>query len=356
MAPVPDDAWKDEPGVEDFLTARRKSASEHSVGSYATHLVMARQRSPKLLLDLSVREASKLAAALKEELRSADTLGRTMGLFYRFHGRKDLAEAVRIRTPKKRLSPGAILVPSDVNALLQAADTLRDRALVAILWESAARIHEVLALDWGDLSEVHSPENGGRVFVKAWFKKAKVAGEERSCLLVEAAPHLLRWRDGYPVARGADSPVFITAEHAHFGDRLGYAGARHILKDLGPKAGLKKAVRPHLFRHSAITHLLRAGWTEAKVKQAVGLSPGSRQLSTYAHLVDEDVDRARLEMHGLQAPERAEEVSLADPGDEDLPGMPAEDGFAAQVRALEDRIDRAVEAKLRELLKERDAG
>ncbi len=68
------------------------------------------------------------------------------------------ADAFKIRDRIERLHPSSILTPEDINKLLLASDNLRDKALVSILWESGSRIHEILAIDLGDITKTPSPE------------------------------------------------------------------------------------------------------------------------------------------------------------------------------------------------------
>jgi hypothetical protein len=64
------------------------------------------------------------------------------------------------------------------------------------------------------------------------------------------------------------------------------------------KAGIKKRIYPHLFRHSRATHLAQ-DFTEQELKVIFGWSGGSRMPATYVHLSGGDIDRKILEKHGI---------------------------------------------------------
>jgi predicted Zn-ribbon and HTH transcriptional regulator len=70
------------------------------------------------------------------------------------------------------------------------------------------------------------------------------------------------------------------------------------LKRIAEKAGIKKRIHPHLFRHSRSTHLAKH-LTEAQMKQYLGWVQGSDMAAIYVHLSGRDVDNALLRMHGI---------------------------------------------------------
>lgn len=65
------------------------------------------------------------------------------------------------------------------------------------------------------------------------------------------------------------------------------------------KAGIKKRVHPHLFRHSRAT-LLAKRLTEAQMKSYLGWTRSSKMAGIYVHLSGKDTDVAILEMNGIK--------------------------------------------------------
>lgn len=330
------DVGRAEPGAGDFLMSRAAGAKERTLENYARHLGIVRRRSPKALLDLTLPEAQALAARLARELKSGYSLAITVRMFFTFHGRADHAKAFRIRAPRARLPPSKVLMLADVNKLVAAAPSLRDRAFVAVLWETGGRIHEILALTVGDLTPMPSPENGGKELYRVFFRKVKTEGEEHFALLVDAAPHVAAWLKAYP-ARRDSAPLFPSADRKRWGLQLGYTGARVILDGLRGRAGLRKPTNPHAFRHGRATHLLKMGVPEAHVKKLLGWSPGSSMLGRYSHLIPEDAFNAVLEASGLKPHVRAELEKLEAPVGDIVPAMPVEDtGWGEREPGAED--------------------
>jgi hypothetical protein len=184
--------------------------------------------------------------------------------------------------------------------MVQACASGRDKALIACLWETGVRVHELLAVNLGDVRETDSPENGGRKMYLIWFRKVKVAGEEHQGYIIEGEPLLRAWLRAHPDPR-ADAPLFTTYE----GKRLGNDGALHVVKERAKRAGIQKRVYNHLFRHSRTTFLLANGMSEARVKALLGWKAGSVMLARYAHLVSGDAKAGLFEMYGMR-PEKVE--------------------------------------------------
>jgi ribosomal protein L40E len=68
------------------------------------------------------------------------------------------------------------------------------------------------------------------------------------------------------------------------------------------RAGIKKRIYPHLFRHTRVTHLLlNKQISEAQAKVYFGWVPSSTMFSEYSHLVSSDVNDAILAIHGIKA-------------------------------------------------------
>lgn len=213
-------------------------------------------------------------------------------MFFRFAKRADAADLMKLKQRGSKLKPDEILTLEEVNRLIRAATSTRDRALIAVLWETGVRIHELLAVD---LENVRQRADGTGYHL--WFGKVKVAGEEHEGYVYEGAGHLRAWLDAYsPGPKENDAPLFP----GYSGRRLDPDSAALMLKRAAKRAGIVKRIYPHLFRHSRATHLLRMGVSEANVKRMLGWTPGSTQLSRYSHLAGRDAERAYRKALGLE--------------------------------------------------------
>ena len=96
--------------------------------------------------------------------------------------------------------------------------------------------------------------------------------------------------------------MWIITGDKHHGEPLLYDAARFLLKRLAQKAGVKKRINPHSFRHARASYLANH-MTERQMEQYLGWTPGSKMPKIYVHLSGRDTDAALLRIHGLEAPE-----------------------------------------------------
>jgi len=180
----------------------------------------------------------------------------------------DPASAVKPPTPAKRL-PKALPL-SDVEAILEAAGapgttlSLRDRALLELLYGTGARISEAVGLDVDDLDWGESGAEGTVLLRGKGGKERLVpigsyARDAVSAYLVRGRPEL--------VSTGAGTPaLFLNAR----GGRLSRQSAWTVLVKAADRAGVTRDVSPHTLRHSFATHLLDGGADVRVVQELLG--------------------------------------------------------------------------------------
>jgi len=100
----------------------------------------------------------------------------------------------------------------------------------------------------------------------------------------------------------------IATNYKYKGQPVEYNSFSHLIKRIAEKAGIRKRVYPHLFRHSRAT-ALAGKLTEAQMKEYFGWVQSSEMAATYVHLSGRDVDNAMLALQGMVKPEeKTEEV------------------------------------------------
>jgi integrase/recombinase XerD len=176
----------------------------------------------------------------------------------------DPAGAVKPPSPAKRL-PKALPL-SDVEAILEAAGapgtvlSLRDRALLEVLYGTGARISEAVGLDVDDLDATDAT-----VLLRGKGRKERLVPVGRYALeAVEA--YLTRARPGL-VARGKGTPALFLNS---LGGRLSRQSAWTVLVRAAERAGVTADVSPHVLRHSFATHLLDGGADVRVVQELLG--------------------------------------------------------------------------------------
>ncbi|MCW2524259.1 MAG: tyrosine recombinase XerD [Frankiales bacterium] len=176
----------------------------------------------------------------------------------------DVAREVKPPTPPRRL-PKAISV-EDVERLLDAADfdqtplSVRDRALLEVLYGTGARISEAVGLDVDDLDlEQRTVLLRGKGGKQRLAPLGSFAARALSGYLVRVRPELVRKGRGTP-------KVFLNAR----GGALSRQSAWTVLRTAADKAGLTADISPHTLRHSFATHLMEGGADVRVVQELLG--------------------------------------------------------------------------------------
>ena len=110
---------------------------------------------------------------------------------------------------------------------------------------------------------------------------------------------MAKWLEMHPKRDDKEAPLWVNLSSNY--DKIGitYQGIRQNLRRIAEKAGVKKNITPHLFRHSRATHLA-THLTEAEMNVYFGWVQGSDMPATYVHLSGRDVDDKILQLHNLK--------------------------------------------------------
>jgi integrase/recombinase XerD len=179
----------------------------------------------------------------------------------------DVARAVKPPTPGRRL-PKSLSI-DEVLALLDGAGgdsesdgplTLRNRALLELLYSTGARISEAVGLDIDDVdTHARSVLLRGKGGKQRLVPIGRPAVSALDAYLVRGRPDLARRGRGIPA-------IFLNAR----GGRLSRQSAWQVLQDAAERAGVTSAVSPHTLRHSFATHLLDGGADVRVVQELLG--------------------------------------------------------------------------------------
>jgi site-specific recombinase XerD len=209
---------------------------------------------------------------------------------------------------KKNLRVGDILTPAEVLRIIErGALNTRDRAIVALLYESGCRIQEACTLKWSDLV---FDEYGVQMNVEG------KTGKPRYVRLSMATEYLTAWKRDYPRDFEAEGKGLVFVTHNAWKSRgislpMTYEPTRELVMNMASRAGIKKKITPHLFRHSRITHLMQQGYPESTIKMMMWGSLKTTMFATYAHLDRSDTDRVILQKLGIIPQEGVTENPLA---------------------------------------------
>ncbi|MEW9548521.1 site-specific tyrosine recombinase XerD [Nonomuraea sp. NPDC050783] len=257
--------------VERGLAANTLASYRRDLRRYVEHL-QARGRAD--LGEVGEADVQAFLAALREgdgehpalvASSAARAVSAVRGL-HRFALREGVTAhdpAHQVRPPRQlRKLPKPITV-DEVERLIAASGpdgaplTLRNRALLEVLYGTGARISEAVGLAVDDLEDdqVRLRGKGGRTRVVPLGRYARAALD---AYLVRARPGLLAHGHGTPA-------VFLNAR----GGPLTRQGAWEVLQAAAERAGLR-GISPHVLRHSFATHLIDGGADVRVVQELLG--------------------------------------------------------------------------------------
>lgn len=206
---------------------------------------------------------------------------------------------IRLKVGKGHLLPEEILTEDEVKRLAECATSLRDKAFILILYESGCRIGEILSLRIRNVQF----DNYGAVLI--------VSGKtgDRRVRVIASAPKLAAGIDNHPFKEDIDAPLWINMSMNNRNGVFSYGPSKTMLKETAMRAGIRKRIHPHLFRHSRATFLANH-LTEAQLKQHFGWVQASEMASTYVHLSSRELDNTLLNLGGIQVEKKEKETAL----------------------------------------------
>jgi len=192
--------------------------------------------------------------------------------------------------------PEDILSEEEIKKLAEVTTNPRDKALVLIFYESGCRVGELLTLK---MKQISFDDYGAILLVRG-------KTGDRRVRIIASAPALSSWLENHPDRENPEAYVWLSLATNCKYEPLNYRGLYDVFKDLAKKAGIKKHIHPHLFRHSRATHLANK-LNEQQLKVLFGWTQASKMASIYVHLSGRDVDNALLALHGLSNKKEQEE-------------------------------------------------
>jgi integrase/recombinase XerD len=274
-----------DPDVEGFLALLAANRAARTVEAYRRDLSDLSARLGKPLADVTTEELERYLAELRAAGRSPATIARRTAAARSFFrhlvllGRRTENPAAAVALPRKRRQLPRTLSPSEAERLIDAAAgttprSLRDRALVELLYGAGLRVSEAVGLAKRDVDlERRLVRVTGKANKERIVPLGRPAADALRRYLARGRPHLDRRRR---------PELFLNAQ----GGALTRAGVFLVLRRLAGKAGLDpERVHPHLLRHSFATHLLEGGADLRSVQEMLGHA----DLSTtelYTHVSD----------------------------------------------------------------------
>ena len=256
--------------VESFLALASARLAPRTVDAYRRDLADLSAWLGGSPADATTDRLAEYVATMRADGKAATTISRRVAAarsFYRHEvllGTRTDNPAAELELPRRRRTLPRTLSPGEAERLIEAAAgttprSLRDRALVELLYGAGLRVSEAVGLE---RSAVDLEGRLVRCIGKGSKERVVPIGREA----VEALRRYLA--RGRPFLDTRHRPeLFLNAK----GGPLTRAGAFFILRRLAGAAGLEpERVHPHLLRHSFATHLLEGGADLRSVQEMLG--------------------------------------------------------------------------------------
>ncbi len=186
--------------------------------------------------------------------------------YWLFENLTNLDPSARVKPPKApRKLPKALSV-SQVEDLLNTVAgedpiSLRDRAILELLYATGARVTEIVTLDLDDLVDPTQLRVLGKGSKERIVPVGRYAQKALENYLVRTRPQLAALGKG-------TSALFLNQR----GGRLSRQSAWQVIHDASEAAKLPGEISPHTLRHSFATHLLEGGADVRVVQELLGHS------------------------------------------------------------------------------------
>lgn len=234
-----------------------------------------------------------LAGSLKQ--RSINRHLSSLRLFFGFMEESGLIAINpmdRVVFPKTILTPPNMLLPKEVNDLLEAPREshylgLRDRAMLELLYSSGLKLHELIALN------VSSLQLDLR-FLSVEGKRARMVPvtDNAAGLLRRYMEECRPGRILYP-----EEPCLFPGRN---GTRITRVGVWKLIKKFARQAGIRKNFNPRALRHAFAMHLILQGMDLDAIKFLFGYKQ-LEATTLYAHVNTPDFQEAYMAYHPAAA-------------------------------------------------------
>ena len=169
---------------------------------------------------------------------------------------------------KRERNLPTVLTPWEINAIIDATDNLKHKAIIATMYSSGLRVSEVIHLHYDDISRtnmtIHVRESKGRI------DRYTILSKKNLDLLTE-----YWFKCGRP--KGILFPSSWTGSYLDIGS------VNQFFKASAKKAGITRRVSSHACRHSFASHLFESG-VDIKYIQSLLGHVDPRSTDVYLHV------------------------------------------------------------------------
>jgi integrase/recombinase XerD len=207
---------------------------------------------------LSTDQIKAYLSTLRGRLSSSALNLRVCGIKYYFkHVVKRPDLAVDIPNPRLAKYVQEVLSEGELSQLFCACTSMRERAMLHLLYDCGLRSREVCYIKLTDFDKIHR---------KLTLRNSK-GGKLRTVPYSETLRTTLAQ---YFKTMKTPPSVFLFENKEVAGQGISIRGVQYIVKEVLKRSRLKKEVHPHTFRHSFAVHYIDNGGSILRLKELLG--------------------------------------------------------------------------------------
>ena len=252
------------------LAAEKRNLRERTIQLYCNDVGYFLRCTNKQISELSLEEADAFLTRKRLEGISPETHNHYRASIKFLYKRvlKIAWDDEEVPAMKRERNLPTVLTPQEINAIIDATDNLKHKAIIATMYSSGLRVSEVIHLHYDDISRtnmtIHVREAKGRI------DRYTILSKKNLDLLTE-----YWFKCGKP--RGILFPSSWTGSYLDIGS------INQFFKASAKKAGITRRVSSHACRHSFASHLFESG-VDIKYIQSLLGHVDSRSTDVYLHV------------------------------------------------------------------------
>ena len=223
--------------------AEKRNLRERTIQLYCSDVGYFLRCTNKPVSELSLEDADAFLTMKRLEGRSPETHNHYRSSIKFLYKRvlKIPWDDEEVPAMKRERNLPTVLTPQEMNAIIDATDNLKHKAIIATMYSSGLRVSEVIHLHYDDVSRTNM----------TWFKCGR--------------------------------PTGILFPSSWTGDYLDIASVNQFFKASARKAGILRRVSSHTCRHSFASHLFENG-VDIKYIQSLLGHVDPRSTDVYLHV------------------------------------------------------------------------
>ena len=250
--------------------AEKRNLRERTIQLYCSDVGYFLRCTNKPTAELSLEDADAFLTMKRLEGRSPETHNHYRSSIKFLYKRvlKIPWDDEEVPAMKRERNLPTVLTPQEMNAIIDATDNLKHKAIIATMYSSGLRVSEVVHLRYDDVSRtnmtIHVRETKSRI------DRYTILAKKNLDLLTEY------W---FKCGR----PTGILFPSSWTGDYLDIASVNQFFKASARKAGITRRVSSHACRHSFASHLFENG-VDIKYIQSLLGHVDPRSTDVYLHV------------------------------------------------------------------------